>query len=129
MKEITATNAAPVTQKVSRSVWSILAQLSAIGVVHQGVSTWNSTEPATRTKMIKAMIMPDVPRRRACAANVKRPRPPLFPLAALRFLKIPANPEYSAIARNRSAARRNEKPSRIVGVRDVTRTRANWSRA
>src|SRR5580704_5745903 len=48
MKRLTATNTTPVTQNVRLTVSSIVVQLEAIGVNHQGLKKWNRTVPMTK---------------------------------------------------------------------------------
>tara|TARA_Y100000588_G_C14003182_1_gene816624 strand:- start:767 stop:958 length:192 start_codon:yes stop_codon:yes gene_type:complete len=45
MNKQTATNTAPVTQKVKIIVSSILPQLEATGVHHHGLQKWNTIDP------------------------------------------------------------------------------------
>ncbi len=47
MNRLTATNTAPVTQKVSTTVSSIIPQLEAMGVNHQGLAKWKTMVPMT----------------------------------------------------------------------------------
>jgi len=53
MNRHTATNTAPVTQKVKMIVSSIFPQLEATGVHHHGLQKWKTIDP----KIIKANII------------------------------------------------------------------------
>src|ERR1035438_10371682 len=57
MKRLTATNTTPVTQNVRLTVSSIIVQLDAIGVNHQGLKKWNRTVPMTKAITAHASII------------------------------------------------------------------------
>ncbi len=57
MNRFTATNTAPVTQNVRLTVSSIVCQLEAMGVNHQGFRKWNATVPITSNTSASAIAM------------------------------------------------------------------------
>src|SRR5215831_9673431 len=72
MKRFTATNTMPVTTKVMFTVSSIIFQLEAMGVNHQGLRKWNRIVPTTNRTNATASAIP-IPLRSGSAFRT-RPR-------------------------------------------------------
>src|SRR5204863_5977918 len=60
MNRLMTTKKMPVITKVIVSVSSMSRQFDASGVVHQGLTRWNTTETTTITKSAMAMAMGDL---------------------------------------------------------------------